>query len=94
VQTRCQRKEGVEMEVEIKIGDLFINDDHDAVMTVTTVLPPVWGQGEPRIGLDGSTPIHFSWWLGQGWSPCTQEEWDQVGRGEALREQLDRDWES
>lgn len=85
----------MDAEVEIKIGDLFINDDHDAVMTVTAVLPPaVDGRGEPRVGLNGSNPIPLGWWMGQGWSPCTQEEWDQVGRGEALREQLDRDWES
>ena len=80
--------------MEIKIGDLFINDDRDSIHVVTEVLPPAEdGRGEPRVGLSGNKPVHLSWWLGQGWSPCTQEEWDQACRDLTLREQLDRDWD-
>lgn len=80
--------------MEIKIGDLFINDDRDSIHVVTEVLPPAEdGRGEPRIALGLSKPAHLGWWLGQGWSPCTQEEWDQVLRDLTLREQLDRDWD-
>ena len=67
--------------MKIKIGDLFINDDRDSVRVVTVVLPPAEdGRGEPRVGLSGGKPIHLGWWLGQGWSPCTQEEGDDALR--------------
>lgn len=81
--------------MEINVGDLFMNDDRDSTRRVTEVLPQAEdGLGEPRAGLGGGKSVHLGWWLGQGWSPCTQEEWDQACRDLTLREQLHRDWKS
>ena len=81
--------------MEIKVGDLFINDDRDSIHHVTNVLPPAEdGRGEPRISLGWSEPAHLGWWIGQGWSPCTQEEWDQALRDLDVIERLNRDWEN
>ena len=78
--------------MEIKIGDLFINDDRDSIHVVTDVIPSGEAGDEPRVAC-GGVAARLSWWLGQGWSPCTQEEWDQACRDLTLREQLDRDWD-
>ena len=80
--------------MEIKIGDLFMNDDRDSIHVVTDVLPPTEDDGEPRVALGWSTPAHLSWWIGQGWSPCTQEEWDDALRDLDEIERLNRDWEN